>query len=99
MRLLLSIDHVGYGLLPFAMGLLVGATSVVIVFDNLFWPWLGVVGFLVAIVDFIAPLGLATQEAGGAFGILHSVAVFSFAAWIALVSYALLTRYEVPNTI
>lgn len=99
LRLLLTMDHVGYRLLPFAMGLLIGATSVVIVFDNLFWPWLGVIGFVVAIIDFIAPLGLATQDVGGVFGVLHAVAVFSFAAWMVLVSYALMTRYEVPNTI
>lgn len=99
LRILLTMDHVGYRMLPFAMGLLVGATSVVIVFDNVFWPWLGVVGFIVAIIDFIAPLGLITQDMGGIFGVLHAVAVISFTAWMLCISYALMTRYEVPNTI
>jgi hypothetical protein len=98
-RAMLLMDYAGFNALPFAMGLMIGAASVVTVFDNLFWPWLGVVGFIIAAIDFIAPLGIVSQDQGGIWGALSAIAFLSFVAWMLLISYALMSRHEIPNAV
>ncbi len=98
-RAFMYLDYVGFNSLPFAFALLVGATSLVIVMENVLWPWLGLVGYIVAPLSALAPLGFLSYSMSGVFDYLGFFSFAAFLIWVLLISISLWTRDEEPNVV
>lgn len=98
-RALMYMDYIGFNALPFTFALIIGATAVVQVLESVLWVWLAFVGFVVVVIDLLAPLSQLSYDSGGIFSTLSAIAFMSFLVWVLLTSAALITRTEEPHTV
>jgi hypothetical protein len=99
LQTLMYLDYAGFNFLPFAFALLIGSVSVVVVLESILYVWAGLLGFVVVIIDLLAPLGILSTRTDDIFGVLTFIAYVTFILWVLTMAICLITRTEEPNTV
>ena len=90
LQTLMYLDVGAWSAFPYAIGIFVLASSLVMIQTGVLWGWLGWLGLIVAITAFITPLGILDEDPEDIFDTIGFIPFIGFAIWLLLTSIGML---------
>ena len=94
---LMYLDVGAWNAFPYAIGVLVLFSSIVMVMTGVLWKWLGYLGLIIGILAFITPLGILDADPEDIFDVVGFIPFIGFAIWLLATSIGMLMKKEEPG--
>jgi hypothetical protein len=96
---LMYLDVGAWNAFPYAIGVFVTASSLVMALTGVLWRWLGWLGLIIGIAAFITPLGILDEDPEDVFDAIGLIPFIGFAIWLLITSIGMLMKTEEPATV
>jgi len=93
---LMFLDVGAWHAFPYAMGVLILFSSFVMLMTGVPWRWLGVLGIIIGIAAFIAPLGILDDDPEDVFDTIGFIPFIGSAVWLVATSVGMLMMKSEP---
>ena len=99
MTALMYLDIAAWNAFPFAIGIFVLFSSIVMAMTGVLWKWLGYLGIIIGVLALITPLGFLDADSEDVFDIVGFIPFIGFALWMLATSIGMLMRKEEPSVV
>jgi hypothetical protein len=96
LRTLMYLDIGAWNAFPYAVGLLLLFSSVVMAMTGVFWKWLGYLGIVLGILAFISGLGILDQDSEDVFDTIGFIPFIGLVVWLLATSIGMLMKDTDP---
>ena len=98
-RALMFLDVAAWNAFPFAIGVWVLFSSLVIAQTGVLSRWLGWLGLIIAVAAFIAPLGILDEDPEDIFDVIGFIPFIGLVIWVVLTGIGMLMKAEEPTPV
>lgn len=93
---LMYLDVGSWNAFPYAIGVWVTASSLVMATTNVLWRWLGWLGLIIGIAAFITPLGILDDDPEDIFDTIGFIPFIGLAIWVVATGVGMFMKTEEP---